>query len=29
MSGDWSAKYYQDNNEKLQKNFLKHIKIFL
>ena len=29
MSKDLSAKYYQDNKERLQKNFVKDIKIFL
>ena len=29
MSKNLSAKYYQENNERLQKNFVKDIKIFL
>ena len=29
MSKDLSAKYYQDNKERLQKKFVKDIKIFL
>ena len=29
MSKDSSAKYYQSNKERLQKNFAKDIKVFL
>ena len=29
ISGNLSAKYYQENNERIDKMFVKHIKIFL
>ena len=29
MSKDWSAKFYQNNKERLQKKLMKDIKVFL